>query len=117
MKVASIVLALLLAVFFLLLGMSKVLAVGSMRERAAHTGFSVSAYRKIGALELAAALGLLGGIVWWPVGAAAGAGLVLLMAGAVVVHRRTGDAVREFAPAIGTGLIAVSYLVTVLGAL
>ncbi|MBF6296026.1 DoxX family protein [Nocardia amamiensis] len=117
MNVASIVLALLLAVFFLLLGVSKVLAVGPMRERAAHAGFSVSAYRGIGALELAAALGLLGGIVWWPVGAAAGAGLVLLMAGAVVVHRRTGDGVREFAPAVGTGLMAVSYIVTVLGAL
>ncbi|WP_040785174.1 DoxX family protein [Nocardia pneumoniae] len=116
MNVASIVLAVVLAAFFLLVGVSKVSAVGSMRERAAHAGFSVSAYRKIGGLEIAAALGLLIGIVWWPVGVAAGIGLVLLMTGAVVIHRRTGDAVRQFAPAVVTGLIAVGYLMTVLGA-
>ncbi|WP_454194383.1 DoxX family protein [Nocardia sp. Marseille-Q1738] len=117
MNIASIVLAVLLAVFFLLVGVSKVLAVGPMRERAAHAGFSVSTYRKVGALEIAAALGLLVGIVWWPIGAAAGVGLVLLMTGAVVVHRRTGDALPQFTPAVITGLIVVGYLVTVLGAL
>ncbi|WP_330233768.1 DoxX family protein [Nocardia sp. NBC_00508] len=117
MNGASIVLALLLAGFFLLVGVSKVVAVGSMRERATHAGFSVSARRKIGGLEIAAALGLLIGIAWWPVGAAAGTGLVLLMIGAVVVHRRTGDAVRQFGPAAITALIAIGYLTTVWGGL
>ncbi|MBF6469893.1 DoxX family protein [Nocardia beijingensis] len=115
MTAASTVLAVVLAVLFLATGVSKVLAVASMRERAAHAGFSSSAYRVIGGLEIAAALGQLGGIVWWPVGVAAGIGLVLLMVGAVITHLRTGDGIREWAPAAITGLVVISYLALVVG--
>ncbi|MGH4012744.1 MAG: DoxX family protein [Pseudonocardiaceae bacterium] len=42
--------------------------------------------RMIGGLELLAVLGLLGGLVFQPLGIAAAAGLVLLMIGAIVYH-------------------------------
>jgi hypothetical protein len=77
MTVASIVLAVLLALGFLPLGALKALAVAAMSRRAEHLGYSVPAFRGIGALEIAGALGVLGGIVWWPLGAAAGIGLAL----------------------------------------
>ncbi|MEV6320440.1 DoxX family protein [Nocardia sp. NPDC051787] len=115
MTVASTVLAVVLAVFFLATGVSKVLAVASMRKRAAHAGFSSSAYRVIGGLEIAAALGQLGGIRWWPIGAAAGTGLVLLMIGALITHVRTGDGMREWAPAAITGLVVIGYLALLIG--
>jgi hypothetical protein len=94
MSVASVLLAAVLAVFFSAIGGAKILAVPSMRERATHTGYSVAAYRGIGFAEIAGALGLLLGIV----------------------HVRIGDGVREFAPAIVGCLVAVVYLVTLLGA-
>ncbi|WP_174187213.1 DoxX family protein [Nocardia barduliensis] len=116
MSVASVVLALVLAVFFAAIGAAKVLAVPSMRERAEHVGYTVAAYRAIGSAELAGALGLLLGLRWWQLGAGAGIGLTLLLVGAVIVHVRTGDGVGGFAPAIVSCLFAVAYLVTQFGA-
>jgi hypothetical protein len=104
------------AAFFSAIGVAKILAVPSMRERATHTGYSVAAYRGIGFAEIAGALGLVLGIGWWQLGVAAGIGLALLLVGAVVVHVRIGDGVRECAPAIVGCLVAVVYLVTLLGA-
>ncbi|WP_330256940.1 DoxX family protein [Nocardia sp. NBC_00565] len=116
MTVAFIVLAVLLAVGFLPLGAAKVLAVAPIRQRAEQLGFSVTAFRGIGALEIAGALGVLVGIVWWPLGATAGIGLVLLMIGALIAHAKVGDGVGEYAPSIGIGVLALAYVVTVFGA-
>lgn len=116
MTVASMVLAVLLGAGFLPLGAAKALAVADMRERAEHTGFSVTGYRVIGALEIAGAVGVLVGLVWWPLGAAAGIGLVFMMIGALITHLKIGDGVREYTPAIVCGLIAVVYVVTMFGA-
>ncbi|WP_433714353.1 DoxX family protein [Nocardia sp. CA-084685] len=115
MTVASIVLAVLLALGFLPLGVLKALAVAAMSRRAEHFGYSVPAFRGIGALEIAGALGVLGGIVWSPLGAAAGIGLALLMIGAVFTHVKVGDGVSEYAPSIGVGVLALAYVVTVFG--
>ncbi|WP_433623574.1 DoxX family protein [Nocardia sp. CA-120079] len=116
MTIASIVFAVLLAVVFLPAGVAMALAVASMRQRAAHLHYSVTAYRGVGVLAIAGALGVLAGMVWWPLGAAAGIGLVLFMIGAVISHLRVGDGVAEYAPAIGVGVLAVAYVVTVFGA-
>lgn len=90
---------LVLAVPFLALGVAKLRAVEFMRERAEHVGFSVDAYRRIGAAEVAAGLALLlGG--WVPlVALLALIGLAALLVGAVVVHARAGDPVVAVAPA------------------
>jgi uncharacterized membrane protein len=57
------VLAVLLALGFIALGSAKILAVQPMRERAAEVGFSTTAYRRIGMLEVAGAIGLLLGSI------------------------------------------------------
>jgi hypothetical protein len=77
--IVSPVPAVLLAVLFVLLGVSKLLALPRMRELAAHAGFSVAAYRGIGALEVAGAAGLLLGLTVPLLGACAGVGLLLLL--------------------------------------
>ncbi|WP_062993218.1 DoxX family protein [Nocardia anaemiae] len=116
MTVASIVLSVPLVLGFLPLGAAKVLAVAPMRQNAAHLRYSVTAFRGIGVLAIAGALGVLVGMMWWPLGAAAGIGLVLLMIGAVISHMKVGDGVAEYVPAIGVGVLALAYVVTMFGA-
>ncbi|MEU1960500.1 DoxX family protein [Nocardia sp. NPDC019304] len=85
-----------------------------MRGRAAHLGYSTTACRGIGAAELLAAGGVLLGPVRPAIGRAAGAGLVLLMTGAVAGHLRNGGTV-EIAPAADAALVAAAYVATSTG--
>jgi hypothetical protein len=55
---ASISLAVLVTMIFALLGTAKIMALPPMRELAAESGFSVDAYRSIGVLEVAGAVGV-----------------------------------------------------------
>ncbi|MDW4907700.1 DoxX family protein [Streptomyces sp. ADMS] len=112
MNVASVVLAVLLAVFFLPLGTAKILALPQTRQLAVESGFSVTAYRAIGVLEAAAAVGLLLGLAIPLLGGLAGTGLLLLMTGALVTHLRQGDGPRKFAPAVIVALLVTAYLAT-----
>ncbi|GAB4061026.1 DoxX family protein [Catellatospora paridis] len=114
MTLPTIILAVLLAVAFAALGAAKVKAVPAMRELATEAGFSTAAYRRIGALELAAAIGLLLGLLQPLIGALAAAGLLLLLTGAVVVHVRKGDGLRKAAPALVCALLAAGYLILLL---
>ena len=102
-------------VAFAALGAAKLAAVPAMRARAAHVGFSVAAYRRIGVLEILAVVGLLVGAFVPVIGALAAAGLLLLLGGAVVAHLRNGDGIREIAPAVVLGLVALGYLLLVVG--
>ena len=110
MTLAAAILAVLLALIFLALGAAKILAVQPMRELADEAGFSVAAYRRIGLLEAAGAIGLLIGLIEPLIGTLAGAGLLLLLGGAVVVHLRKGDGPRKYAPAVVCGLLVAVYL-------
>lgn len=116
MNAASTVLAVLLAVFFLPLGTVKILALAPARALAAESGFSSLAYRGIGVLEVAGATGLLIGLIEPLIGGLAGAGLLLLLAGALATHIRNGDQPRKFAPALVAGLLVAVYLSVHLGA-
>ena len=109
------ILAGLLVVAFAALGSAKLAAVPAMRTRAEHVGFSVSAYRRIGLLEVLAVVGLLVGAFVPLIGALAAAGLLMLLGGALVTHLRNGDGVREIAPALVLGLVTLTYLLLVLG--
>jgi hypothetical protein len=111
------ILAGLLVLAFAVLGSAKLAAVPAMRAKAAHVGFSVAAYRRIGLLEVLGVLGLLVGAVVPGVGALAGAGLLLLLGGAVVAHLRNGDGLREIAPALILGLLTLVYLLLIAGVL
>jgi hypothetical protein len=109
------ILAGLLVVAFAALGSAKLAAVPAMRTRAEHVGFSVSAYRRIGLLEVLAVFGLLVGAFVPLIGALAAAGLLMLLGGAVVTHLRNKDGMREIAPALVLGLVTLTYLLLVLG--
>ncbi|SMG15780.1 DoxX family protein [Agreia pratensis] len=61
-------------------------------------------------LELAAALGLVVGIFWWPIGVAAAIGVIVYFVGAIVAHIRVSDTKGLGAPAVLL-LVAVAALV------
>jgi hypothetical protein len=106
-----IVLSVFVAVIFFLFGAAKLFALAPMRERATHAGFSVGAYRGIGALEIAGAAGLLLGLTVPVLGALASAGLLLLLAGALVTHVRNRDLGRDLVPALVCAALVTGYLV------
>jgi hypothetical protein len=87
-----------LAALLAALGAAKVLRAGWTVRAAEHLSYSVPAFRAIGAAELAAAAGLLAGIAWFPLGTAAAAGLVALLIGAVLAHRRAQDPAPAWLP-------------------
>ncbi len=109
------ILATLLVIAFAVLGTAKIAAVPAIRARAEHVGMSVAGYRRIGLLEVLAVLGLLVGAFVPALGALAAVGLLMLLGGALVTHLRNGDGLREIAPAIVLGLIALGYLLLVVG--
>ncbi len=68
---ATTILAGVVVVAFAAAGSAKLAAVPAMRARAAHVGFSVAAYRRIGTLEILGVLGLLAGALVPMIGALA----------------------------------------------
>jgi uncharacterized membrane protein HdeD (DUF308 family) len=108
------VLSLPLAAAYVLPGSAKLLAHPKMRHAAAHFGIPWSRYRLLGVAELAAAVGVLMGIRWPSLGVAAAIGMVLLLVGALLTHRRAGDRVKEAASALLVLLSTVAYLAVTL---
>jgi uncharacterized membrane protein YphA (DoxX/SURF4 family) len=104
------VLSLLLAATCLLPGSAKLLAHPKMRKAATHLRLPWRGYQLIGLAELAAAAGVLIGLWWHPLGVAAAAGMALLLAGALLAHRRAGDAAKEIVPALLALAITIAYL-------
>ena len=104
------VLSLPLAAAYVLPGSAKLLAHPKMRRAAAHFGIPWSRYRLLGVAELAAAAGVLIGIRWPSLGVAAAIGMILLLVGALVTHRRAGDPVKEAVPALLVLVITIAYL-------
>lgn len=109
---ASVSLASLLAAVFTALGLAKLLALPSMRERAAHVGFGVAAYRRIGALEVAGAVGLTLGHVSPLIGTAVALVLLLLLVGATAAHLRAGDGLKGATPALALAFVGVIVALT-----
>lgn len=106
------VLTIALVAVFGVLGVAKLAAVPAMRAAARHLGFSVAAYRAIGALELAAAAGVALGPAASPIGIAAGIGLTLLMLGAAAAHLARRDHPARIALPLLVGATAFAYLLT-----
>ena len=109
MTALSIVAAL-LATVLAVLGLAKVLAVPRFRELASDLGFTTTDYRRIGALELAAAAGLAVGSLVPVIGGLAAAGVLLLLGGAVAMHVRNGDSPKKLAPAAVAAALTIAYL-------
>lgn len=111
---ATPVLAAVLVIAFAVLGTAKLAAAPAMRARAEHVGLGVDVYRRIGALEVLAVLGILVGAAVPVIGALAAAGLILLLVGAVIAHLRNGDTFRELVPALVLAAVAVAFVILVL---
>ena len=109
-----VALSLLLAAACFLPAAAKLLSHPKMQASAGHFGIPWRGYQLIGAAELAAAIGLVAGLHWHPLGLTAAAGMAVLLTGAVATHRRAGDAVKETAPALVTLAVAAAYLAVAL---
>jgi DoxX-like protein len=85
---------------------------GNPRMRATAYRFEIDwpRYRLIGVAELAAAAGVLAGLVWRPIGLAAALCMALLLLGAIVMHVRVGDSARHQLPALVVLAIDALYL-------
>src|SRR5689334_11755357 len=103
-------LSLLLILVCLVPAAAKLAGHPKMRHAAGHFGIAWRRYRLIGVAELIAAAGVLVGLFWRPAGLLAAAGMILLLLGAVVTHRRANDSVREALPALLALAVAGTYL-------
>ncbi|MFI6520297.1 DoxX family protein [Spirillospora sp. NPDC050679] len=108
MNATAIALSAVLALAPLAGGTAKLAGAPATRRDADRFGLPFPAYRLIGLSEIAAAAGLLLGLLWWPIGAAASTGLVCLMAGAVLAHRRAGDPPGKTAAPAAVAALAVA---------
>src|SRR5246127_1800015 len=109
MSLAYIILTIVLAIVFFGLGVAKALRVPPMRDLARQAKFSVNSYVVIGILEIAAAAGLVLGLVYHrlaPLAAAAATGLTLLMIGAIIVLLRAGNKPKDCVPALSLGALS-----------
>jgi uncharacterized membrane protein YphA (DoxX/SURF4 family) len=103
--------SILLALLCLLPAAAKLSGQAQMRQSAQHLGIPWERFLLIGLAELAAAAGVLAGLRVRPLGVAAAVGMVLLLAGALIVHSRAGDAAKEQIPAGVALLVSIAYLV------
>jgi uncharacterized membrane protein YphA (DoxX/SURF4 family) len=102
--------SLLLVAVCLLPAVGKLTGQPKMRQSAEHFGILWPRYRLIGVAELAAAAGVLIGLWWHPLGIAAAAGMILLLVGALITHRRAGDSAKDMTSALIALAITITYL-------
>lgn len=100
MQIAVIVVSIGLAIFMAVAGFLNVFFVGDARENQVHLRISVGLTRFIGWCQWASVVGLIGGLWCRPLGIATTIGLLLLLIGAVLAHRRVGDPLKEMLLAI-----------------
>ncbi|MEV0219696.1 DoxX family protein [Streptomyces sp. NPDC050704] len=92
MYIAAAVLSVLLALVSLAAGAPKVLLKGDVSAGLqSHMGLSAGFVRFIGLAEAAAAVGLVVGLFWQPLGIAAAVGFAVTMVGAIGFHAKVGD--------------------------
>jgi uncharacterized membrane protein YphA (DoxX/SURF4 family) len=109
-----ITVTLLLAAACLAPAAGKLLAHPQMQASAAHFGIPWSRYRLIGVAELAAVAGILAGLAMPAVGVAAAVGMIMLLVGALVVHRQAGDNPKDAIPAFVALGLSAAYLILLL---
>lgn len=109
MFVIAAVVSALFAAMLLASGAGKLAGQQRQVELMKHVGFPVDKMWLLALAEIAGAAGLIVGLVWWPIGVAAGIGVVLYFAGAVGSHLRVRDPF--FNPALLMFVVAVVVLV------
>ncbi|MGW2031711.1 DoxX family protein [Streptomyces spinosus] len=91
MYIAAVVLSVLLALLSLAAGVPKVQLKGDVPNGLVAKGLGTGLVRFIGLAEVAAAVGLVVGIWWQPLGIAAAVGMAVLFLGAIRYHVKWGD--------------------------
>jgi uncharacterized membrane protein len=100
MFIASIVVSALLAIAVGGSGFNKLIKNETVMKGMDVVRFPRNRVWMLGVLELAAALGLVVGIFWWPIGVAAAIGVIVYFAGAIVAHLRVSDTKGLGAPVV-----------------
>lgn len=88
----------------------KLAGTAKMRAAAEHFGISWNRYRVVGILEVAASVGVAAGLCWRAIGLAAALGMITLLVGAVLCHRRAHDEVSEYVAALVFLAASVAYV-------
>ncbi|MDQ1042607.1 DoxX family protein [Streptomyces sp. V4I2] len=92
MYIAAAVLSVILALVALAAGAPKAQLKGDVSAGLqSHMGLSAGFVRFIGLAEVAAAVGLVVGLFWQPLGIAAAVGFAITMIGAIGFHAKVGD--------------------------
>ncbi|MCW2794987.1 DoxX family protein [Nocardioides sp.] len=98
MFIATIIVSSLLALALVISGAAKLTKNPQLVEGMATVGVPEHRLWLLASAEIAGAVGLVAGLFWWPIGAAAAIGVVLYFLGAVGAHLRVKD--MGFAPAL-----------------
>jgi hypothetical protein len=96
------------AALFLLSGAAKLVGHSKSLEMRDHLGVPGSAWRGIGAVEVAGATGLLLGPRSHSLGLAGGGCLTLISVGAIASHVRAGDPIARAAPALAALVLSLA---------
>jgi DoxX-like family len=111
MSVLTVIITVLTALLFLAAARVKFIGEEHAMQTRDRLGISPGRYRFIGVLEVAGAVGALGGLSGSPLGIAALAGLVLVAIGACVAQIRLHNPASEARPAILALLLAAGALI------
>lgn len=113
MNVVAWILGAVLAAVFVFAGTTKVLDLDRHRER---FGYSANTYRVIGLSEVAAAVGVIVGLIWRNVewlAVGAGIGICSLMIGALITHARVEDEAKETIPAFVMFALSAAFMIVI----
>lgn len=115
MSVLGWIIGLLLIAMLAMTGVMKLINHEMVKVNMARLGVNRNLQNIIGGAEVAGAIGVLIGLLGdgdneW-IGLLAGIGIIALMVGAIVYHRRAGDEPKESVPAMAVAALAVLYLV------
>jgi uncharacterized membrane protein YphA (DoxX/SURF4 family) len=99
-----------LAVACLLPAAGKLLGNPKMRQSAARFGIPWHKYQSIALAEIAATASVVSGLWWRPIGMIGAVGIVLLLLGALLYHRKANDDAKEMSPALVALVITIAYL-------
>ncbi|MFL1380499.1 DoxX family protein [Nocardiopsis protaetiae] len=91
MFIATVVVSVLIAAFAAMSGVGKLRRAPAVVASMETVRFPLDRLWMLALVEFAGAAGVLVGLVWWPLGAAAATGLVVYFVCAVIAHVRVGD--------------------------
>lgn len=111
MQIAIAIVSIGLAIFMAVAGFLNVFFVGDARKNQTHLRISVGLTRFIGWCQWASVIGLIGGLFWRPLAIAAAVGLLLLLIGAVIAHRRVHDPAKEMVLPVAVLVLSAFVLV------